>query len=163
MEQQEAKDQEQKSQEQETSKPKEESIGFMTALICGIIILGFAGWIVWMALGGDDASKSPKRLTEAQVRKSVEQAEQADPELKKILLMKSTGHVKTSTAPSIKVDINSASEEQLKKITALTEWDINAIIKMRPYKSTDELLSKKALGETRYNDVVSFLSVSQAN
>ena len=153
MEQPEIKDQEQKPQGQEAEKPKEESVGFMTIFICAAIIIAFAGWIVWMALGGDTAA--PKKLTEAQVRKSVEQAQQADPELEKILA--SRAHIKKTQATAVKVDINSASEEQLKAVPGLNEWDINAIIKMRPYKSTDELLSKKALGETRFHDVSGFL------
>lgn len=138
---------------------KEEMASPMTVVVCGLVILAFVGWVAWLALGGDDKSKEPKKLTDEQYRQTVFNASQADPELKEMLLMKKRPH-KASALPSSKADINSASAEQLKNVPGLDEWDVNAIVKLRPYKSLDELVTKKALGAARFSDVQGFLSVS---
>ena len=51
------------------------------------------------------------------------------------------------------LDINSATEAQLTTLPGIAKARSEAIIKGRPYKGKDELLSKKILPENVYNDV----------
>lgn len=146
---------------QPATAPKEESVGFMTMAILGLIILGFVGWIVWLVAFGGDGSGEPKRLSDEQMRMTVDQASQDDPELKAMLVLKRAPQKTPPKQAPVKLDINTATEAQLGKVPGLSEWDVNAIIKRRPYKSLDELRSRNVIGETRYNDSLEFLRVAE--
>jgi len=147
-------------QQQQPKQKQEETFGgFMTAVLCGLVILAFIGWIVWLVIGGQDSSKAVKKMTVEQVNTTIAEAAKADPELKALIVRKAP----TPKASEIfKVDINSATAEQLAKIPGLSEWDVNAIVKRRPFASLDELLSKRVLGESRYAAVKDFLSLAPA-
>jgi competence protein ComEA len=51
------------------------------------------------------------------------------------------------------IDINSATEAQLSTLPGVAKARSEAIIKGRPYKGKDELLSKKIVPENVYNDI----------
>ena len=51
------------------------------------------------------------------------------------------------------IDINSATEAQLSALPGIAKARSEAIIKGRPYKGKDELLSKKIVPENVYNDI----------
>ena len=51
------------------------------------------------------------------------------------------------------IDINSATEAQLTTLPGIAKARSEAIIKGRPYKGKDELLSKKIVPENVYNDI----------
>ncbi len=51
------------------------------------------------------------------------------------------------------IDINSATEAQLTTLPGVAKARSEAIIKGRPYKGKDELLSKKIVPENVYNDI----------
>jgi competence protein ComEA len=63
----------------------------------------------------------------------------------------------TGAAPAAKqadlIDINSATEAQLSTLPGIAKARSEAIIKGRPYKGKDELLSKKIVPENVYNDI----------
>ena len=51
------------------------------------------------------------------------------------------------------IDINSATEAQLTTLPGIAKARSDAIIKGRPYKGKDELLSKKIVPENVYNGI----------
>ena len=51
------------------------------------------------------------------------------------------------------IDINTATEAQLSTLPGVAKARSEAIIKGRPYKGKDELLSKKIVPENVYNDI----------
>jgi DNA uptake protein ComE-like DNA-binding protein len=51
------------------------------------------------------------------------------------------------------IDINSATEAQLTTLPGIAKARSEAIIKGRPYKGKDELLTKKIVPENVYNDI----------
>ena len=51
------------------------------------------------------------------------------------------------------IDINSATEAQLSTLPGVAKARSEAIIKGRPYKGKNELLSKKIVPENVYNDI----------
>jgi competence protein ComEA len=63
----------------------------------------------------------------------------------------------TGAAPAAKqadlIDINSATEAQLSTLPGIAKARSEAIIKGRPYKGKEELLSKKIVPENVYNDI----------
>ena len=63
----------------------------------------------------------------------------------------------TGAAPAAKqadlIDINSATEAQLSTLPGIAKARSEAIIKGRPYKGKDELLSKKIVPENVYKDI----------
>ena len=64
---------------------------------------------------------------------------------------------KTPTTAAAKqadlIDINSATEAQLTTLPGIAKARSEAIIKGRPYRGKDELLSKKIVPENVYNDI----------
>jgi competence protein ComEA len=68
-----------------------------------------------------------------------------------------TAPATTGAAPAAKqadlIDINSATEAQLTTLPGIAKARSEAIIKGRPYKGKDELLSKKIVPENVYNDI----------
>ncbi len=69
------------------------------------------------------------------------------------------GHAKGTPAVMAPVNVNTASEAQLDSVPQIGPKRAAAIIAHRPYKTTDELVSKKALGQATYNKVKSHLTV----
>jgi competence protein ComEA len=51
------------------------------------------------------------------------------------------------------MDINSASEKDLATLKGIGEARSKAIVKGRPYKGKDELVQKKIIPESVYNDI----------
>jgi DNA uptake protein ComE-like DNA-binding protein len=67
-----------------------------------------------------------------------------------------------STMPAMpKVDINKASVEDLKKVPGLDESLAKKVVGGRPFKSVDELLSKKILSKDVFDKVKPLLVASQ--
>jgi DNA uptake protein ComE-like DNA-binding protein len=68
---------------------------------------------------------------------------------------KSTTHKAHSTAKKAapKVDINSASKEDLMKLSGVTEDIAEKIVESRPYKTKAELLSKKIVTKAVYTKI----------
>jgi DNA uptake protein ComE-like DNA-binding protein len=59
----------------------------------------------------------------------------------------------TPATPSTLLDINSASKEQLQALKGIGPARADDIIKGRPYRGKDELLSRKLVPEGVYNDI----------
>jgi competence protein ComEA len=67
-----------------------------------------------------------------------------------------TPEKKTDTKASDKkepVDINSASEKELKELPGIGDAYAEKIIKNRPYKGKDELMQKKVLPKATYDKI----------
>ncbi len=64
-----------------------------------------------------------------------------------------TGAAPTAAKQADLIDINSATEAQLSTLPGVAKARSEAIIKGRPYKGKDELLSKKIVPENVYNDI----------
>jgi competence protein ComEA len=64
-----------------------------------------------------------------------------------------TGAAPTAAKQADLIDINSATEAQLTTLPGIAKARSEAIIKGRPYKGKDELLSKKIVPENVYNDI----------
>ncbi len=58
-----------------------------------------------------------------------------------------------------KININSASASELDTLPGVGEKTVAKIIAARPYKSIDELLSKKIVGNATYNKIKDLVSV----
>jgi competence protein ComEA len=65
---------------------------------------------------------------------------------------------KKPAARSDRVDINTASVNQLKALEGLNEAQAKKIVDGRPYKKRSELLSKKILPQETYDKVKSHIS-----
>jgi len=64
-----------------------------------------------------------------------------------------TGAAPTAAKQADMIDINSATEAQLSTLPGIAKARSEAIIKGRPYKGKDELLSKKIVPENVYNEI----------
>ena len=64
-----------------------------------------------------------------------------------------TGAAPTAAKQADLIDINSATEAQLSTLPGVAKARSEAIVKGRPYKGKDELLSKKIVPENVYNDI----------
>ena len=64
-----------------------------------------------------------------------------------------TGAATSAAKQADLIDINSATEAQLSTLPGIAKARSEAIIKGRPYKGKDELLSKKIVPESVYNDI----------
>jgi len=69
----------------------------------------------------------------------------------------SSAHHTTST----KVDLNSATREQLIKLPGVGEATADKIIAARPFKSKNELVSKKLMSQTEYNKISAHVIAKQ--
>lgn len=67
-------------------------------------------------------------------------------------------------APSAaeKLDLNTASEQQLSELPGIGEVRSKAIIKGRPYKGKDELVERKILTQSVYNKIKDQVIAKQA-
>ena len=59
------------------------------------------------------------------------------------------------------VDINSANEQQLKKLPGLTDADAKRIIANRPYASKIWLVTNKVIGEGPYSNIKNLIVAKQ--
>ena len=64
-----------------------------------------------------------------------------------------TGAAPTAAKQADLIDINSATEAQLSTLPGIAKARSEAIIKGRPYKGKDELVSKKIVPENVYNEI----------
>ncbi|WP_448191607.1 ComEA family DNA-binding protein [Azospirillum sp. sgz301742] len=64
-----------------------------------------------------------------------------------------SANTSAGTTRSALIDLNSASKEQLDTLPGIGEARADAIIKNRPYKSKDELITKKIVPQNVYNDI----------
>lgn len=146
---------------------KEEQASLPVTILCIVALLIFVGWIGWRSFASDEqkaavSAKFDKAAKAFTSHSTPEAAEKADPELKSMITLRKKGSIRSAELKGVKVDINTASAEQLATVPILSEWDINSIIKMRPFASVEELKAKKVIGATRYTDCVQFLTASSA-
>ncbi len=138
----------------------EQNAGPMTTIISVLAIVGFVVWIIWFSLGGGEASKEPpKRMSDEDLKSAVAKAAESDPELEAMLVPKPKAP-KDIASLKADVDLNKASAEELGKVPGLGEWEINAILKARPFKSKNELLERKIVGKSRFETASRYLVVS---
>lgn len=72
-----------------------------------------------------------------------------------------TSTSKPGATKSALIDLNSASKDDLDTLPGIGEARADAIIKNRPYKNKDELLTKKVVPENVYKDIKDKIAVSQ--
>ena len=60
---------------------------------------------------------------------------------------------KTEAKKAEPMDINSASEKELATLKGIGDARAKAIVKHRPYKGKDDLVKKKIIPESVYNDI----------
>ena len=68
----------------------------------------------------------------------------------------------TATASSEKLDINAATEDQLKALPGIGDAYAKKIIAGRPYKAKNELVSKKIIPQATYDKVKDQIIAHQA-
>ena len=64
-----------------------------------------------------------------------------------------TGAAKKADAKAEKLDINTATEDELKALPGVGEVRAKEIVKNRPYTGKDELVKKKVLPKNVYNKI----------
>ncbi|WP_446745479.1 ComEA family DNA-binding protein [Silvibacterium acidisoli] len=57
------------------------------------------------------------------------------------------------------IDLNRASAADLGKLPGLTDADVKAIIKARPYDNTSQLIKRRILSKAKYNAIKSQIGV----
>jgi DNA uptake protein ComE-like DNA-binding protein len=74
----------------------------------------------------------------------------------------STAKAKTSTPASEKLDINTATKEQLDALPGIGEAYATKIIANRPYRTKRDLVTKKIIPESTYNKIKDQIIAHQA-
>lgn len=69
----------------------------------------------------------------------------------------------TTTAPASAVDINSATKDQLETLKGVGSARADAIIKGRPYKTTQDLVDKKVLPQSTLDGLKDKIAARQAS
>lgn len=64
--------------------------------------------------------------------------------------------------PAEKLDINTANEKELTQLEGIGEARAKAIVKGRPYKGKDELVTKKVLPQAVYDKIKDAIVAKQA-
>jgi len=67
----------------------------------------------------------------------------------------------TTSTKKPKIDINSATDEQLETLPGVTEAMSDKIVQNRPYKSTKDLVTKNVLTQAEYNKIHSHILAKQ--
>jgi competence protein ComEA len=67
-----------------------------------------------------------------------------------------------SAKGSLRVNINTASEEELETIPQIGPSRAGQIVRHRPYSSVDDLYRKRALGEKMTNEIREFVKIDGA-
>ena len=75
---------------------------------------------------------------------------------------KKPAQTKKSTSKADRLDVNTASLDQLKAIRGLNEAEAKKIIEGRPYKRRGDLLSKKAVTQETYDKIKDQVSTRAA-
>ena len=70
---------------------------------------------------------------------------------------------KKPTARTDRVDINTASPEQLKAIQGLNDREVKKIIDGRPYSRRNELVTKKIITQETYDKIKQQISAKNAS
>jgi len=105
----------------------------LNALLAGLAVLGLAVGATAALAQKTEAPKTDAKKTEA-------------PKLDK----KPAEAAKPAAAP---MDINSASEKELASLKGIGEARSKAIVKGRPYKGKDELVQKKIIPQSVYDEI----------
>jgi DNA uptake protein ComE-like DNA-binding protein len=69
----------------------------------------------------------------------------------------------TPAKPAALIDINSASLTDLQTLKGVGQARAEAIVKGRPFKGKDDLLTKKIVPENVYNDIKDLIVARQKN
>ncbi|KAA0678427.1 helix-hairpin-helix domain-containing protein [Roseomonas genomospecies 6] len=64
-----------------------------------------------------------------------------------------SGSSSTGAAKAKVIDLNTAGKDELQTLPGIGEARSDAIVKNRPYRSKDELVSKKIVPQTVYDDI----------
>jgi DNA uptake protein ComE-like DNA-binding protein len=66
----------------------------------------------------------------------------------------------TGQRPDRQLDLNSASQKELAKLPGITDDDAARIVAHRPYGSVKALLSKKVVGQQKYEQIRDYVYVT---
>ena len=75
---------------------------------------------------------------------------------------KSPAETKKAPSKTNRLDINTASADELKAINGISEAQARKIIEGRPYKRRSELVSKKILTQETYDKIKGQISIRSA-
>ncbi len=65
--------------------------------------------------------------------------------------------------PQVKVDLNQATLQEMERLPGITPVLAERIVKHRPYRKLDDLVTRKVLGKKEFARIREFVVVNQAN